>query len=90
MTTSQVLQGSSSGTVVFLMVFTILQAGDDMARAANEIKSSPCEISPGQNVLRAEQEVDSLHGRLAATLQDENALSSGGRGLDDVGDPWYL
>lgn len=32
---------------------------------------------------------NSRHGRHAATLQDEHALSLAGRGLDDVGDPWY-
>lgn len=53
MMTSRVVR-VSSGTLLFLWLFTLLQVGD-VAFAAKEMKRSPCDIPPGQNAMRAEE-----------------------------------
>ncbi len=57
MMTANVVRVSSGGTLWFLGLFTMLQVGD-ATFAANEMKGSPCEIPPGQNAMRAEQDVE--------------------------------
>lgn len=59
-----VIRGSLTGhdpgsltTVLFLWLFIIFQV-PDVAFAANEMKRSPCDMLPGQNAMRAEQEVE--------------------------------
>lgn len=43
--------------MLFLCLFTMFQA-PDVALAANEMKRSPCDMLPGKNAMRAEQEVE--------------------------------
>ena len=57
MMTSKVVQVPSGGTLLFLGLFTMLQVSD-ITFAANAMKRSPCEIPPGQNATRAEEDVE--------------------------------
>jgi hypothetical protein len=57
MMTSKVGRVSSGGILLFLGLFTLLQVSD-VAFAAQEMRKIPCEIPPGQNALRAEQDVE--------------------------------
>jgi len=54
MMTSKVLRVASGGTLLFLWLFTLLQMSD-VAFAAKEMKRTPCDIPPGQNAMRAEE-----------------------------------
>lgn len=54
MMTSKVVRMSSGGTVLVLGLFTMLPLSD-VAFAATEMKRSPCDIPPGQNAMRAEE-----------------------------------
>lgn len=56
MMTSKVCRVSSGGILLFLGLFSMLQMSD-VAIAADKMKSTPCEITPGQNVMRAEEDV---------------------------------
>ena len=56
MMASQVGRVLSSGIFLVLGLFTMLQVSD-VAFAADEIKRIPCEITPGQNVMRAEEDL---------------------------------
>ena len=56
MMTSHLVRVSASGTFLFLGLFTMLQASDG-AFAAAKIKRSPCDITSGQNVMRAEEDL---------------------------------
>ncbi len=55
MMTSKVVRVSSGGTFLFLGLFTVLQVSD-VAFAAGEMKRIPCQITPGQNLMRAEED----------------------------------
>ncbi|MHC9062805.1 hypothetical protein ACYX34_08970 [Nitrospira sp. CMX1] len=57
MMTSQIIRGASGSSVLFLGLFTLLQVSD-VVFAATESKRSLCEIPPGQNALRVEQDQD--------------------------------
>ncbi len=46
---------SSGRTVLWLGLFTMFQASD-VSFAINGVKPTPCEMPPGQNALRAEQD----------------------------------
>jgi len=54
MMTSKVVRVSSGAILLFLWLFTLLQV-DDVAFAAKEMKRIPCDIPPGQNAMRAEE-----------------------------------
>ena len=73
MMTSNVVRVSSGRTLWLLGLFTLLQVGA-VAFAATEMKKSPCEIPPGQNAMRAEQDVERgthiLSGELLGTDGD--------------------
>src|SRR6478609_10558068 len=56
MMTSQVVRASSGGTFLFLGLFIMLQASD-VTFAADKIKRTPCDITSGQNVMRAEEDL---------------------------------
>jgi hypothetical protein len=56
MMTSKVGRVSSGGIVLFLGLFSMLQVSD-VALAADKMKRTPCDITPGQNVMRAEEDV---------------------------------
>ena len=56
MMTSNVVRVSSGGTLLFLGLFTLLQV-NEVALAADKMKRTPCEIPPGQNVMRAEEDL---------------------------------
>lgn len=81
MMTSTVVRGVVRGSVLLLGLFIMLQV-NDVAFATNEIKRSPCEIPPGQNAMRAEQNVERdthiISGELLSTdgdyyvVKDEN------------------
>ena len=51
---SKVFRVLSSGTLLFLGLFSTPQLGD-LASAADEVKGLPCEVPHGQNATRAEQ-----------------------------------
>jgi len=57
MMTSRVDRVSSDGIFLFFGLFTLLQVSD-VALAAKEMRRSLCEIPPGHNALRAEQDVE--------------------------------
>ena len=54
MMTSKVARVSVGGMLVFLGLFTIFPVSN-MAYGAKEVKRTPCDIPPGQNVMRAEE-----------------------------------
>ena len=56
MMTSKVCRVSSGGILLFLGLSSMFQVSD-VAIAADKMKSPPCEITPGQNVMRAEEDV---------------------------------
>jgi hypothetical protein len=71
--TSKVLRVLSGRTFLFLGLFTMLQVSN-VAFAANGIKRAPCEIPPGHNALRSEQDVERgthiISGELISTDGD--------------------
>jgi hypothetical protein len=73
MMSSKVGRLSSGGILLFLGLFTLLQVSD-VAFAAKEMRKSTCEIAPGQNVMRAEQYVETdthiISGELISTDND--------------------
>lgn len=72
MMTSKVGRVSSDMIVLFLGLFILLQMSD-VACALTEMKRSPCEIPPGLNAMRAEQDERDTHiisGELISTDGD--------------------
>ncbi len=57
MMTSKSVRVSSGGRLLLLGFATLLQGGD-IALAANEVKGHACDVPPGLNALRAEQDVE--------------------------------
>ena len=54
--TSKVVRVSSGGILLFLGLFSMLQVSD-VTLAADKMKRTPCEITPGQNVMRADEDL---------------------------------
>ena len=66
MMTSKVIGASSGGMFLVLGLFTMLYGGD-VALAAKDTNRTPCEITRGQNLMRAEEGL----GRGIHTLSGE-------------------
>jgi hypothetical protein len=56
MITSKVVRVSSGIIFLFVGVFSMLP-GSDVGFAADTVKRTPCDITPGQNVMRAEEDL---------------------------------